>query len=66
MAKILTFRPAGTRRDEGGFTSADASAEVIVFPGIRYERWGDAEGAPASPAKKQSRDRQRDILELAE
>jgi hypothetical protein len=65
MAKILTFHPA-TRRDEGALAPADATAEVIVFPGIRYERWGEAEGAHAASAKKRSRGPQRDVLELAE
>jgi hypothetical protein len=65
MAKILTFR-AG-RRDESGLASEGATAEVIVFPGVRYERWDDArqEQLGHQPAAKK-RSRQRDVLELAE
>ncbi len=67
MAKILTFRPAEMRRDEGG-QPGGASAEVIVFPGVRYERWDEVEDAQSRlhSAKKRSPDRQRDVLELAE
>lgn len=45
------------------------SAEVIVFPGVRYEHWeqsDDGEARPASAEKKRSRDQRRDVLELAE
>lgn len=68
MAKILTFRPGEQRRDESGLACGGASAEVIVFPGVRYERWEDAEEAQSQlqPVKKRSRSRQRDVLELAE
>ncbi len=64
MAKILTFRPAEMRHDEGG-QPGGASAEVIVFPGVRYERWDEAEDAQPRLRKRGS-DRQRDVLELAE
>jgi hypothetical protein len=63
MAKILTFRTTERRDDESACEGA--SAQVIVFPGVRYEHWersGDAPAA-AAPAK---RDRRRDVLELAE
>ncbi|HEY7669410.1 MAG TPA: hypothetical protein VH852_02125 [Hyphomicrobium sp.] len=67
MAKILTFRPG--RRDGSALASQSAKAEVIVFPGVRYERWDDAREAEARPAPasgKRSLDRRRDVLELAE
>jgi hypothetical protein len=69
MAKILTFRPGEMRPDESGLASSNVSAEVIVFPGVRYERWNDVgEGRSQlrSATKKRSQNRQRDILELAE
>jgi hypothetical protein len=68
MAKILTFHPGELRRDESGVPGAGATAEVIVFPGVRYERWDEASEQPRheSSAKKQARDRHRDVLELAE
>jgi hypothetical protein len=65
MAKILTFR-AG-RRDESGLASEGATAEVIVFPGVRYERWDAArEGQPPLQPTAKKRSRHRDVLELAE
>jgi len=45
------------------------SCEVIIFPGIRYERWSDVGGDDAQPAalaKKPSARQRRDVLELAE
>jgi hypothetical protein len=73
MAKILTFRPGEMRRDDSDFASAEstaeASAEVIVFPGVRYERWdetGESQSQLQPEGKKRSRNRHRDVLELAE
>jgi hypothetical protein len=69
MATILTFRPGELRRDARDLGSAAASAEVIVFPGVRYERWDEAREAQAQLAgasKKRSPSRQRDVLELAD
>jgi len=68
MAKILAFRPGEMRRDASALASDGASAEVIVFPGVRYERWDDAKGAHSQlrSAKKRGLDQQRDVLELAE
>jgi len=62
MAQILTFRCAEMRRDEGAQHVAPASAEVIVFPGVRYEHW-DETGAQSNASRKK---RRRDVLELAE
>jgi hypothetical protein len=68
MAKILAFRPGEMRREASGLACGGASAEVIVFPGVRYERWDAAEGAHSelASAKKRGSGRQRDVLELAE
>ena len=69
MAKILAFRQVELQRERSGFAARDASpGEVILFPGVRYERWGDAAATDeqARAARKQSGGRQRDILELAE
>jgi hypothetical protein len=69
MATILTFRPGEMRRDASGLGSAATSAEVIVFPGVRYERWdeaSEARGQLAGATKKRSPSRQRDVLELAD
>jgi hypothetical protein len=69
MATILTFRPGEMRRDARGLGSAATSAEVIVFPGVRYERWneaGEAQAQLAGATRKRSPSRQRDVLELAD
>ena len=65
MATILTFRTS--ERRDGDSIGARTSAQVIVFPGVRYEHWGQPGEAPVMPATtKRSRDRRRDVLELAE
>lgn len=68
MAKILAFRSGESKRDEGsGRARKRRSAEVILFPGVRYERWNELEGREQSDVSK-TRDlsRQRDVLELAD
>jgi hypothetical protein len=69
MAKILPFQPAELRRCESASLACErASAQVIVFPGVRYERWqsDDKEPRAGSEMKKRTRDQRRDVLELAE
>jgi hypothetical protein len=69
MATILTFRKLELRRHESGDTAGAVSCEVIIFPGIRYERWNEMrdEAAQAAPASQASAVRlRRDVLELAE
>lgn len=68
MATILTFRKVELRRQSGDIVGA-VSCEVIIFPGIRYERWGevrDEDALAASVAKAPSVRQRRDVLELAE
>jgi hypothetical protein len=68
MATILTFRKLELRRQSGD-TAGAVSCEVIIFPGIRYERWSDVrdeDQQAASVAKARSTRQQRDVLELAE
>lgn len=68
MAKILNFRSAEFRAGEGTSRRDGDSAEVILFPGIRYERWSETGlGAPTAAAATQDACRtSRDVLELAE
>jgi hypothetical protein len=73
MATILTFRPGTPERDVGDSAAREtASAEVIVFPGVRYERCEDAGGAisverpKSSKTKPKSSAAHRDVLELVE
>lgn len=62
MASILEFRqPALQCRQVTGKTSAAASADIVLFPGVRYERWAEAQTEPAKPRR---RARRRDQIEL--
>lgn len=61
MASILEFRqPAFGSRQVTAKTEAVATADIVLFPGVRYERWAEAE----EPAKPRRRARRRDHLDL--
>lgn len=65
MASILEFRqPAFGSRQTGVRTETAASADIVLFPGVRYERWTEDEATAAEPAKSRRRARRRDHLEL--
>lgn len=64
MATILSFKPSV--RSGAAMTIARAagiSAEIVFFPGVRYERWAHEPPMPAA-AKPQRRTKRRDKLEL--
>ena len=64
MATILEFRTQVARYPEfAEQRDRSQSAEVVLFPGVRYERDAQAE-APTKPRSRRSR--QRDRLELEE
>ena len=62
MADILEFRvktaSTGHRAQRG--RRVETPAEIVIFPGIRYERWSEAASAAAKPATE------RDLLRLVE
>ncbi|WP_072392110.1 hypothetical protein [Hyphomicrobium sp. CS1GBMeth3] len=62
MASILEFRqPAvGVRRATVSSTPA-STADIVLFPGVRYERWAEA---PSGVEKSRRRARSRDHLDL--
>ena len=64
MAQILSFRTPEFRSSDGAGTSAGVSAQVIIFPGVRYERWEEAHAVTSASADQ--RRTSRDVLELAE
>jgi hypothetical protein len=59
MATILEFRNSTQRAGRG----TTAACEVIIFPGVRYERWDEIPPAPAK-AKRRSRAKSHDHLEI--
>lgn len=65
MAKILAFR-TGESRQERGEGRERRAGEVIIFPGVRYERWRDEATDDRDASKRRDARRERDILELAE
>jgi hypothetical protein len=70
MAKILAFRSMELKRDEGsGHPRQRLSGQVILFPGVRYERWTVQDRQRArdeATSPNNNTDCRRDVLELAE
>ena len=56
MANILEFRQ-GQRTNGQQRGGSGVPAEIVFFPGVRYERW--VEAPPAEKAKKRARRRDR-------
>ena len=55
MATILDFRPRGqTATDETSGVPRALSAELIFFPGVRYER-AEPEAGPKRSRKRRTR-----------
>ncbi|MEZ5816287.1 MAG: hypothetical protein R3D44_04315 [Hyphomicrobiaceae bacterium] len=61
MATILEFRAsdAGTKRSRH---RSGGSAEIVIFPGIRYERWLERDGSQDA----RSAGPVRDVLKLVD
>jgi hypothetical protein len=55
MATIVEFRASQSRYQTASRPAYGASAEIVIFPGVRYERWAEPAEAP-SPRKKRPRD----------
>jgi hypothetical protein len=62
MAQILSFRTPELRNDPSACRQDGRGAEVILFPGVRYERWGDENASSASD----NAHARRDVIELAD
>lgn len=62
MASILEFRqPALQCRQTTTTHRAAGSADIVLFPGVRYERWAET---PPESSKSRRRARRRDHLDL--
>jgi hypothetical protein len=62
MASILKF-VAATRRDCATVDGGDGKSrqcEIVIFPGVRYERWNDGDDKPVAPSSKRRRRRRGD------
>lgn len=61
MAQILNFRTPEYRSGQTAGRHEDQSAEVILFPGVRYERLSEE-----SASGRDQRSSHRDVIELAD
>jgi hypothetical protein len=62
MATILEFKQQAEQNRGKDICRPQSSAEIIIFPGVRYERWAE----PASASEPISQQNGRDILTLVE
>lgn len=62
MATILDFRQASQAQRQQPGRSNGRPAEIVIFPGVRYERWTEADRHQDAPNARA----ERDILKLAE
>ena len=60
MATILSFKSSQRPSVASILRAAGMSAEIVLFPGVRYERWAEVP-RDTKPAKRAKR---RDKLEL--
>lgn len=56
MATILSFRPSQRSSGAAAHSGARPPAQIVFFPGIRYERWTE-EAAKPKKAKRTRRDK---------
>lgn len=56
MANILEFRQ-GQRASGAHRNGLSQPAEIVFFPGVRYERWEETPPAPAAKKRARRRDR---------
>jgi hypothetical protein len=54
MATILEFRAATRNRSNSG--EQPAGADIIIFPGVRVERWEAAPERASKPRRRRKRD----------
>lgn len=61
MATILKFRVRSVQKRAAASARRARSAEIVIFPGVRYHRWSE----PSSPGEKRGKIK-RDTLKLAD
>lgn len=57
MATILDFPPPGAGTATARAPRRPGPGEIVIFPGVRYERKPEAEAAPRERQGEVSRDR---------
>lgn len=62
MATILEFRASREKPAVGPRRRPSRTAEIVIFPGVRYERWRDADGKSETGKASASRD----VLQLVD
>ena len=57
MATIINIaeRSRSATRDQQGQPQRPASCEIVIFPGVRYERWQEDDTPPAPRRKRKRR-----------
>lgn len=56
MANILKFViPAGRAERSPRARKTGTTCEIVIFPGVRYERWQDGEKPKSQPKRSRKR-----------
>jgi hypothetical protein len=55
MAEILAFRQRDGSERVAKRRARNVPAQIIIFPGVRYERWSDVPPAPKPKRGKSGR-----------
>jgi hypothetical protein len=66
MATILDFPAIEVAPRARKARRGRSSAEIVLFPGVRYERWSDDAAEPAIERDTRRRGVERDRLQLIE
>jgi hypothetical protein len=56
MAKILEFRVSPDKATQAVKRRRPRTAEIVIFPGVRYERWDECGSTSGRPTKGIARD----------
>ena len=57
MATILEFRASSVKPPRKIRRRNRRSAEIVIFPGVRYERWTEPQAQPAPAATPATHDK---------
>ena len=56
MATILEFRASKEKPQRKIRRRSRRTAEIVIFPGVRYERWADNTPPPTPKRRRRQRD----------
>lgn len=61
MANIVYLNPVATLPRDVLPSEMSESCEIILFPGVRYERWQEPPQSAPQPRKRRTRDKKHEL-----